>query len=334
MLALRETPATYSSGPRLLDRVRHAIRSRHYSRRTEKAYVGWIKRYIFFHGKRHPIEMGAAEVSQFLTALAVERKVAASTQNQAMNALVFLYRVVLEHDLPWLDDVVRARRPWHLPVVFTRDEVRGVLAHLDGAPRLIALLLYGCGLRLLECLQLRVKDLDFTANQITIRSGKGARDRVTMLPVTAKPDLLRQVAFARRQHAEDVGRDAGWVALPDALARKYPRAAREIGWQWVFPATRHYVDVVTGHRRRHHLHETVVQSAIRGAVRAAGITKHASCHTFRHSFATHLLEDGHDIRTIQELLGHRDVTTTMIYTHVLNRGPAAVRSPADRLLGG
>lgn len=334
MLALRETPAPYSSRPRLLDRVRHAIRTRHYSPRTEKAYVGWIKRYILFHGKRHPGEMGAAEVSRFLTALAVDRKVAASTQNQAMNALVFLYRVVLDHDLPWLDDVVRAQRPRHLPVVLTRDEVRRVLGQLDGTPRLVALLLYGCGLRLLECLQLRVKDVDFTANQITIRSGKGARDRVTMLPATAKPGLLEHMAFVRCQHAEDIERGAGWVWLPDALARKYPRAGRELGWQWVFPATRHYLDAHTRQRRRHHLHETVVQRAVRGALRAAAISKHASCHTFRHSFATHLLEDGHDIRTVQELLGHRDVTTTMIYTHVLNRGPAAVRSPVDRLLGG
>jgi len=334
MLAVRETPATYSGGPRLLDRVRHAIRTRHYSRRTEKAYVGWIKRYIFFHGKRHPAEMGAGEVTRFLTALAVDRKVAASTQNQAMNALVFLYRVVLEHDLPWLDEVVRARRPQNLPVVLTRDEVREVLANLDGPPRLIALLLYGCGLRLLECLQLRVKDLDFTANQITIQSGKGGRDRITMLPATAKPRLLEHIAFVRRQHAHDVECGAGWVWLPDGLARKYPRAAREVGWQWVFPATRHYVEPHTGQRRRHHLHETVVQRAVRNALHTAGITKHASCHTFRHSFATHLLEDGHDIRTVQELLGHRDISTTMIYTHVLNRGPSAVRSPVDRLLGG
>ena len=334
MLALRESPASYSGGPRLLDRVRAAIRARHYSRRTEKPYVGWIKRYIFFHAKRHPAEMGAEEVSQFLTALAVDANVAASTQNQAMNALVFLYRVVLERDLPWLDDVVRAQRPRHLPVVLTREEVRRVLAHLDGTPRLVAMLLYGCGLRLLECLQLRVKDLDFSANQITIRSGKGARDRVTMLPAAVKSSLLEQIAFVRRQHADDLERRAGWIWLPDALARKYPRAAREIGWQWAFPATRHYVDVLTGQRRRHHLHETVVQRAVRGALRAAGVSKHASCHTFRHSFATHLLEDGHDIRTVQELLGHRDVTTTMIYTHVLNRGPAAVRSPVDRLLGG
>ena len=269
MLAIRETPAAYSGGPRLLDRVRHAIRTRHYSGRTEKAYVG------------------AAEISRFLTALAVDGKVAASTQNQAMNALVFLYRAVLEHDLPWLDDVVRARRPRHLPVVFTRDEIHRVLAHLDGVPRLVALLLYGCGLRLLECLQLRVQDLDFSANQITIRSGKGGRDRVTMLPAAAKPGLLEHIAVVRRQHASDVEHGTGSVWLPGALARKYPRAAREIVWQWAFPATRHYVDPVTGLRRRHHLHETAVQRAVRGALRAAGITKHASCHTFRHSFATH-----------------------------------------------
>jgi integron integrase len=221
-----------------------------------------------------------------------------------------------------------------LPVVFTRDEIRRVLGHLDGVPHLVALLLYGCGLRLLECLQLRVHDLDFSAHHITIRSGKGGRDRVTMLPAAVKPSLLEHIAAVRRQHASDLEHGAGWVWLPDALVRKYPRAAREIGWQWAFPASRHYVDLLTGQRRRHHVHETVVQRAVRGALRAARITKHASCHTFRHSFATHLLEDGHDIRTIQELLGHQDVTTTMIYTHVLNRGPAAVRSPLDRLLGG
>ena len=289
------------------------MRTRHYSRRTEKAYVGWIKRYIFFHGKRHPAEMGAAEVSRFLTALAVDRKVAASTQNQAMNALVFLYRVVLEHDLPWLDDVVRARRPRHLPVVFTRDEIRRVLARLDGPSRLIALLLYGCGLRLLECLQLRMKDLDFTANQITIRSGKGDRDRVTMLMSSAAAAGFGYRTRWRESILAPRVRSGGSGSSP-------PR---------VTTLTRS-LDSNDGH----HLHETLVQRAVRDALRAAGIAKHASCHTFRHSFATHLLEDGHDIRTVQELLGHRDVTTTMIYTHVLNRGPAAVRSPADRLLGG
>jgi integron integrase len=306
--------------------------TRFYSRRTEKAYVGWIKRYIFFHDKRHPAEMGAEEVRRFLTALAVDGHVAASTQNQALNALLFLYRVVLEQNLPWLDDVIRASRPVRLPVVLTRDEVRRVLERVDGAPRLIVLLLYGAGLRLLEAAQLRVKDVDFTTNQIVIRNGKGAKDRVTMLPATARPGLLQQLDVVRRQHRADLEHGAGWVALPDALARKYPNAGRELGWQWIFPATRHYVDRVTGQRRRHHLHESVVQRAVKKTLRQAGIAKLASCHTFRHSFATHLLEDGHDIRTVQELLGHRDVSTTMIYTHVLNRGPAAVRSPADRLL--
>jgi len=332
MLAVRETPAAWAPRPRLLDRVREAIRARHYSRRTEKAYVGWIKRYIFFHDKRHPAEMGGAEVTRFLTTLAVEARVAASTQNQALNALLFLYRVVLKQELPWLDEVIRAQRPVHLPVVLTRDEVRRVLARLEGPSRLIVLLLYGAGLRLLEAAQLRVKDVDVATNQIMIRNGKGAKDRITMLPVVVKAGLLEQLDVVRHQHSADLGRGAGWVALPDALARKYPNAGRELGWQWVFPATRHYVDRITGQRRRHHLHESVIQRAVKKALRQAEITKPASCHTFRHSFATHLLEDGHDIRTVQELLGHRDVSTTMIYTHVLNRGPAAVRSPADRLL--
>ena len=335
MLAVHETPAAWTPRPRLLDRVREAIRTRHYSRRTEKAYVGWIKRFIFFHGKRHPAEMGHAEVTRFLTSLAVDGRVAASTQNQAMNALLFLYRVVLEQDLPWLDEVVRAQRPIHLPVVLTRDEVRRVLQWLDGPSRLIVLL-YGAGLRLLEAAHLCVKDVDFATNQIVIRNGKGEKDRVTMLPAAAKPGLLRQIAIVRCQHGVDLARGAGLVALPDALARKYPNAGREPGWQWIFPATRHYVDRVSSQRRRHHLHESVIQRAVKRALHQADIVKPASCHTFRHtfrhSFATHLLEDGHDIRTVQELLGHRDVATTMIYTHVLNRGPAAVRSPADRLL--
>ncbi|MGH7311008.1 MAG: integron integrase [Candidatus Rokuibacteriota bacterium] len=327
--ALREAGPTDAPKPRLLDRVREAVRTRHYGRRTEKAYVHWIKRYIFFNGKRHPAEMGAAEVTRFLTSLAVHRKVAASTQNQALAALLFLYREVLGAELPWLDDVVRAKRPQYLPVVLTRDEVRSVLQRLDGTPRLMTLLLYGAGLRLLECCHLRIKDVDFSTNQIVVRDGKGRKDRVTMLPATIKATLAAHIERVRDQHQTDLRMGAGWVELPGALGRKYPHAGREWGWQWVFPATRMYVDPVTSQRRRHHLHESVLQRAVKDAVRAASIAKRATCHTFRHSFATHLLEDGHDIRTVQELLGHRDVSTTMIYTHVLNRGPAGVRSPAD-----
>ena len=295
--------------------------------------MGWIRRYILFHGKRHPSEMGATEVTQFLTSLAVQRHVAASTQNQALAALLFLYRVVLDQNLPWLDDVVRARRPEHLPVVLTRDEVRAILQHLNGVPRLLALLFYGAGLRLLEGARLRVQDVDFGANLIVVRNGKGAKDRVTMLPTAVKEDLARHLEAVQRQHQCDLACGAGWVELPDALGHKYPNAGRAWGWQWVFPATRFYVHAETRQRRRHHLHETVIQRAVKEAVRRAGIVKHAKPHTFRHSFATHLLEDGYDIRTVQDLLGHRDVATTMIYTHVLNRGPAAVRSPADRMLG-
>ena len=327
----RETPPAEAPKPKLLDRLRHGVRARHYSRRTEKAYVHWAKRYIFFHGKRHPAEMGAAEVTAFLTALAVRERVAASTQNQALNALLFLYREILGVELPWLDDLVRAKRPQHLPTVLTRDEVRTVIDRVDGVPRLIALLLYGAGLRLLECCRLRIKDLDFTTNQITIRGGKGGKDRLTMFPGVVKDDLAKHLERVRALHQRDLRHGAGWVELPWALARKYPNAGREWAWQWVFPATRFYVDRDTSQRRRHHLHESVIQRAVREAVLKTGIAKKATCHTFRHSFATHLLDDGHDIRTVQELLGHRDVSTTMIYTHVLNRGPGAVRSPADRM---
>jgi len=330
-LAVRETAPAGAPKPRLLDRVREAIRARQYSRRTEKAYVQWITRYIFFHGKRHPAEMGAPEVTAFLTSLAVHDKVAASTKNQALSALLFLYREVLGVELPWLDVVVRAKRPQHLTVVLTRDEVRAVLQRLDGVSRLMALLLYGAGLRLLECCHLRVKDIDFATNQIVIRDGKGRKDRVTMLPAAVKAALIAHLERAREQHQADLRRGAGWVELPNALTRKYPNAGRDWGWQWVFPATRFYVERLTGQRRRHHLHESVLQRAVKDAVRGAGIAKQATCHTFRHSFATHLLEESHDIRTVQELLGHSDVSTTMIYTHVLNRGPAGVQSPADRM---
>jgi integron integrase len=309
------------------------MRTRHYSPRTEDAYVAWIRRYIFFHKKRHPGEMGAAEVTSFLTALAVEARVAASTQNQALSALLFLYRDVLGIDLPWLDNIVRAKRPERLPVVLGREEVHALLQRLDGVPRLMACLLYGAGLRVLECCHLRVQDIDFAGNQIVVRGGKGDKDRATMLPAMVKPDLAKHLAGVRVQHQADLTAGAGWVELPTALLRKYPNAGREWVWQWVFPATRIYRDRLTAQLRRHHLHESVLQKAVKDAARRSGIAKRASPHTLRHSFATHLLEDGHDIRTVQELLGHRDVTTTMIYTHVLNRGPAAVRSPADRMFG-
>ena len=319
--------------PRLLDRMREALRLRRYSRRTEEAYIAWARRYILFHGKRHPAALGAPEVTGFLTSLAVEGRVAASTQNQALSALLFLYRNVLEIDLPWLDGIVRARRPQRLPVVLTRDEVRAVLQQLEGVPRLMACLLYGAGLRVLECCRLRIQDVDLATNQVLVRGGKGDKDRMTMLPAMAKADLVRHLAVVRTQHQEDLAAGAGWVELPMALARKYPHAGREWVWQWVFPATRPYSDRDTGQRRRHHLHESVLQRAVKQAVWRAGVPKRASPHTLRHSFATHLLEDGHDIRTVQELLGHRDVNTTMIYTHVLNRGPGGVRSPADRMFG-
>ncbi len=318
--------------PKLLDRGREAIRLRHGSRSTEKSYVGWIRRYILFHGKRHPAEMGAAEVTQFLSSLAIEGGVAASTQNQALGALLFLYRHVLHQDLPWLDDVVRAKRPRHLPVVLSRDEVRAVIGELNGTQRLMATLLYGSGLRLLECCRLRIQDIDFAANQIIVRDGKGAKDRATVLPAIVKPALIQHLQRTKHQHDADLARSAGWVELPWALARKYPNAGHEWPWQWVFPATRFYVDRATGQRRRHHLHETVLQRAFTEAVRRLRLAKRATPHTLRHSFATHLLEDGRDIRTVQELLGHNDVSTTMIYTHVLNQGPAGVTSPADRVL--
>lgn len=275
--------------------------------------------------------MGAAEVTRYLSSLATAGRVAASTQNQALSALLFLYREVLQIEMPWLDDIVRARRPIRLPEVLTRDEVRAIIRQLHGPSRLMAILLYGSGLRLLECARLRVKDLDFARHQLTVRVGKGDKDRVTTLPVTVEVELTRHLAAVKQQHEADLRQGAGWVELPWALARKYPNAGREWPWQWVFPASRSYVDHATGQRRRHHLHESVLQRAVKEAARFAGISKRATCHTLRHSFATHLLEDDRDIRTVQELLGHRDVATTMVYTHVLNRGPAGVRSPADRM---
>ncbi len=305
----------------------------HYSRRTEEAYIGWIRRFILFNGKRHPALLGEAEVTRFLSHLATEKRVASSTQNQALSALLFLYGEMLKKDLAWLEGLVRARGPRKLPVVLSREEVRAVFAQLYGRPKLVATLLYGAGLRLSEGLRLRVKDLDFNASQITVRGGKGNKDRVTLLPQMAREDLTQHLEAVHTQHLSDLTRGAGWVELPLALGRKYPNAGREWPWQWVFPAVRHYIEPRTGQLRRHHLDESVLQRAVRLAVLKARITKPASCHTFRHSFATHLLEDGYDIRTVQELLGHKDVSTTMIYTHVLNRGPAAVRSPLDRLDG-
>jgi integron integrase len=290
-----------------------------------------MKRYHEFNRRKDPALFGAERVTAFLSHLATERDVAASTQNQALAALLFLYREVLEIDLPWLDDVVRAKRPARLPVVMSRDEVRAVLSAMSGVTRLMASLLYGSGLRLLECCALRVKDVDFQRSQIVVREGKGDKDRVTLLPGGLHAALRAQLQAAREQHQRDLAIGAGWVELPHALDRKLPNAGREWPWQWVFPATRTYEHTETGQNRRHHLHETVVQRAVREGVRASGITKRATCHTFRHSFATHLLEDGTDIRTLQELLGHADVSTTMIYTHVLDRGPMGIRSPLDRL---
>ncbi|HYK11319.1 MAG TPA: integron integrase, partial [Gemmatimonadales bacterium] len=295
---------------KLLTQVRMALRTRHYSPRTEETYVHWIKRFIRYHGLRHPRELGAPEVTAFLSNLAVEKNVSASTQNQALAAVLFLYREVLELSVPWLSQIVPARRTRRLPVVLTRDEVRSVLKHMEHPSRLVAALLYGSGLRLLEGLQLRVKDLDFASGELRVRMGKGQRDRVTILPARLQPALTRHLEMVKRQHEHDRAMGAGWIELPFALARKYPRAGSEWRWQWVFPATRIYEHAPTGERRRHHLHESWVQRAFHDAVVRADLTKHATCHTLRHSFATHLLAGGYDIRTVQELLGHRDVRTT------------------------
>jgi len=315
-----------------MDLVHRTIRIKNYSRATDRAYSTWIRRYIFFHGKRHPAEMGEPEVARFLSSLATVRRVSASTQNQALNALLFLYRDVLGKGLEQIQGVARAKESRRLPVVLTRAEIRSVLEQLDGTPWLMASILYGSGMRLMECCRLRVKDVDFASSTITIHEGKGAKDRITVLPASLKRPLVRHLQKAHQIHQQDLFEDAGWVELPRALDRKYPNAGREWRWQWVFPATRTYLHEPTGQRRRHHLHETVLQRLVREAIARAGIHKPASCHTLRHSFATHLLEDGSDIRTVQELLGHRDVNTTQIYTHVLNRGPGAVLSPFDRLL--
>ncbi len=317
--------------PRLLPTVRRALKLRHYSQRTEEAYVGWIRRFVRYHGLRHPAELGEPEIERFLSDLAELRRVSASTQTQALSALLFLYRDVLGRPLSQLQHLVRARRPERVPVVLGRDEVSLILRTLEGTPRLVGMLLYGAGLRLLECLDLRIKDVDFSRGQILVRRGKGAKDRITMLPDGAREPLRAHLADLRRRYQRDLANGGGRVPLPAALDRKLRGATTEWAWQWVFPSARPWREPRTGLLVRHHLHESVVQRAVRDAVRAAAIPKRATSHTFRHSFATHLLEDGYDIRTVQELLGHRDVATTMIYTHVLDRGAFGVRSPMDRL---
>jgi integron integrase len=328
---LTNSVASRAPKPKLLDQVRAAIRSRHYSSKTEKAYIHWTRRFIFFHDKRHPLEMAEPEIARFLSSLATDRQVSASTQNQAFNALLFLYNEVLKKRVGLIDGVVRAKRPHRLPVVLTQDEVKRVIDQMSGVPRLMAILMYGAGLRLMECCRLRLKDVDFSQNEIVVRAGKGNKDRHTPLPSTVREPLVHHLRFVKSQHEADLKAGLGRVSLPNALERKYPNAAKEWGWQWVFPATSHFTDRVTGEQRRHHLHESVLQRAFREARLKAGIFKPAGCHTLRHSFATHLLENGYDIRTVQELLGHSDVSTTMIYTHVLNRGGKGVRSPADGL---
>lgn len=316
--------------PRLLQQVRDAIRRRHYSLRTEEAYVHWVKRFIYFSGKRHPSAVGAPEVTAFLNHLSRERNVAASTQNQALSALLFLYKEVLAEPLPWLDELERARRPARLPAVLTRAEVQRLLFGMRGTKWLMASLLYGAGLRLTECLKLRVKDVDFGYRQILVRDGKGAKDRVTMLPETAIEPLKAHLVEVRRLHERDLAEGYGDVELPDALARKYPRAPYEWAWKFVFPSAKRSTDPRTGVIRRHHIYENYVIRGVKEAARVARIVKPVSCHTLRHSFATHLLESGYDIRTVQELLGHESVETTMVYTHVLNQGGRGVRSPLDR----
>ena len=317
--------------PKLLDQVRDRIRVKHYSIRTETQYVQWIKRFILFHGKRHPQEMSAAEVEAFLTHLAVEGQVSASTQNQALSALLFLYKEVLAIDLPWLGNVVRAKQPKRLPVMLTRSEVRDVLVRMNGVYGLMANMLYGTGMRLMECVRLRVKDVDFERGEILIREGKGGKDRVTMLPASVVSGLRTQLEQRRALFEDDKRIGKADVFLPDALAKKYPNAATEWCWQYVFPSGSFSVDPRSGAERRHHIDEKLLQRAMKKAVQVSGIAKPATPHTLRHSFATHLLEAGYDIRTVQELLGHNDVSTTMIYTHVLNKGGRGVLSPLDQL---
>ncbi len=319
-----------SSSPRLMDQLRAALRTRHYSKRTEEAYCMWVRRYIRFHNYRHPAEMVEPEINAFLTHLAVEEHVASSTQTQALSALLFLYRNVIGYELGEIRGIVRAKREPRLPVVLTRDEVRLVLDQLDGQCWLQASLLYGSGLRLMECLRMRVQDIDFQTNELTVRDGKGGKDRITMLPSSLNEPLREHLTRVRAVHQQDLAEGWGRVQLPAALSRKYPNAPTDWGWQWVFPQERRW-RAADGKQGRHHTDESLLQREVKAAVRRSGIAKRATCHTLRHSFATHLLESGYDIRTIQELLGHSSVKTTMIYTHVLNKGGLGVTSPMDRL---
>lgn len=314
-----------------MDEMHAALRARHYSPRTETAYCRWVARFVRFHGMRHPATMAEPEINAFLTSLAVDGRVAASTQNQALSALLFLYRRVIGREVGDLAGVVRAQTPERLPVVMTRDEVKSVLDELSGTSWLMASLMYGAGLRISECLRLRVQDIDFDRGEIMVRHGKGGKDRVTMLPQSVRPALRRQLRIAKHTHERDLADGWGRVVLPGALDRKYPNAATEWGWQWVFPQRRRWKDHQSGEQGRHHVHVTIVQREVKAAVRRSGVAKNVGCHTFRHSFATHLLEAGYDIRTIQELLGHKNVATTMVYTHVLNTGGFGVRSPMDGL---
>jgi integron integrase len=317
--------------PKLLNQVQNRIRCKHYSIRTEQSYIDWIKRFILYHGKRHPADMGEVEISDFLTYLAVKKKVAASTQNQALSAILFLYREIIKKEVEEFEDLIRAKRPSRLPVVFTPEETKKVLIQLEGTNWLMGQFLYGSGLRIMECVRLRVKDIDFDYKQVTVRDGKGKVDRVTMLPKVITENLTLHLERVKMLHKRDLNEGFGNVYLPYALERKYRNANKSWIWQYVFPATKRSVDPRTGIERRHHISETVIQRAIKMAIRNAGITKAGTCHSLRHSFATHLLESGYDIRTVQELLGHKDVRTTMIYTHVLNRGGKGVKSPGDML---
>ena len=327
--AVHAQPLQHS--PKLLELFREAMRVRHYSKRTEDTYCTWVRRFVHFHKLRHPKDMGEPQINAFLTHLAVKEKVSSSTQNQALSALLFLYRYVIGKETGDLGDVIRARKPVRLPVVLTRKEVKALLAQLSGDKWLMASLMYGAGLRLMECLRLRVQDIDFSRNEILVRDGKGAKDRITMLPESLKKPLGDHLKQVKSVHDKDIAEGWGRVLLPGALDRKYPNAPAEWRWQWIFPQENRWKNTKIGEEGRHHMDESLIQKAVKEAAVYAQLTKRATCHTFRHSFATHLLEGGYDIRTVQELLGHNDVRTAMIYTHVLNRGPSGVRSPVDGL---